>query len=86
MTKHTETANGVSTPEDFQILCVSSGRIHGRICGSKGSLLKVREEKCKREHCGVQVEFGDRVFFSSPDTFKTYANLWKGRSQVIPIQ
>jgi hypothetical protein len=39
--------------EDFQILCVPQGRIHGRTCGYKWSLLKVREAKYKREHGGV---------------------------------
>jgi hypothetical protein len=34
----------------FQILCALCGRIHGRTCGYKWSLLKVREEKGKREH------------------------------------
>jgi hypothetical protein len=31
-------------------------RIHGRTCGYKGSLLKVREERFKRKHVGAQVE------------------------------
>jgi hypothetical protein len=35
---------------------VLSGRIHGRTHGCKGSLLKVREGKCKGELGGVQVE------------------------------
>jgi hypothetical protein len=36
----------------FFVLC---GRIHGRTCGCKGSLLKVREGKYKGEHGGAQV-------------------------------
>jgi hypothetical protein len=31
--------------EDFQILCVPRGRIHGRTHGYEWSLLKVREEE-----------------------------------------
>jgi hypothetical protein len=27
-----------------------------------------------------------RVSFSSPGAFKTYANLWEGRNQGVPIQ
>jgi hypothetical protein len=38
--------------EDFQILCVPQGRIHGRTCGCKWSFLKVREGKYKRGTVG----------------------------------
>jgi hypothetical protein len=46
--------------EDFQILCVSLGRIHGRTHECKWSLLKVREGKYKRKHGGSQIESGER--------------------------
>jgi hypothetical protein len=29
----------------LQILCIPPGRIHGKICGYKGSSLKIREEE-----------------------------------------
>jgi hypothetical protein len=44
--------------EDFQILCILKGKIHGRTHGCKWSLLKVREGKYKREQGGAQVESG----------------------------
>jgi hypothetical protein len=54
--------------------------------GMKGSLLNVREGKCKREHGGPRWSLeAERVFFFS-DAFKTYTNLWERRNQVIPIQ
>jgi hypothetical protein len=67
-----------SVIRDFQILCVSPGRIHGRTRGYKWSLLKVGKGKYKGEHGGGQEESGG--------TFKTYADLWEGRNKVIPIQ
>jgi hypothetical protein len=69
------------------MLYVLPGRIHGRTCGRKWSLLKVRGGNYKREHDGAQLESGGRedVCFSSPDIFKAYANVWEGRNQVIPI-
>jgi hypothetical protein len=35
-------------------------RIHGRTCGYKESLLKVREKKYKVKHDGAQVEAGNQ--------------------------
>jgi hypothetical protein len=62
--------------KDFQILCVPWGRIDGRTCGYKWSLLKVREGKYEREHGGAQVESGGRgACVSSPGDFKIYTNL-----------
>jgi hypothetical protein len=46
----------------------------------KWSLLKVREGKYKRKYGEAQVESGSRACFSSPGTFKTYAELWEGRN------
>jgi hypothetical protein len=37
---------------------VLHGIIHGKVHACKWSLLKVREQKYKREHCGAQVESG----------------------------
>jgi hypothetical protein len=73
--------------EDFQILCVSQGRIHGKTHGCKQSLLNIKKGKYKGEHGGAQVEAGSQecVFLSSC-AFKNYNNLWEGRNQVIPIQ
>jgi hypothetical protein len=52
---------------------VSHGRIHGRTCGCKGSLLKVREEKYKREHGGHRWSLlAERVSFSFLGTFKNF--------------
>jgi hypothetical protein len=39
---------------------VPNGRIHGRTHGYKGSLLKVREGKYKREHDGAHLESAGR--------------------------
>jgi hypothetical protein len=39
---------------------VLHGRIHGRTCGCKGRLLKVRDGKYKREHGGALVESAGR--------------------------
>jgi hypothetical protein len=66
------------------IFFVPCGRIHGRTHRYKGNLLKVREQKYKREHGGQQVQSAVRECFSFSGTFKTYANLWEGRNQVIP--
>jgi hypothetical protein len=58
--------------EDFQIFCVPLGRIHSRTCGCKGSLLKVREGKCKREHCGCRWNLeAKRACCFSPGAFQT---------------
>jgi hypothetical protein len=73
--------------EDFQILCVPQGRMHGRTRGCKWSLLKVREGKYKRGHGGTRWKVGaERESFSFPGAFKTYANLWEGKNLVIPNQ
>jgi hypothetical protein len=37
---------------------VLHGIIHGKIHACKWSLLKVKEKKYKKEHCGAQVESG----------------------------
>jgi hypothetical protein len=42
---------------------VPLGRIRGRTCGCKGSLLNVRKGKYKREHGRVQVESADSMLF-----------------------
>jgi hypothetical protein len=41
-------------------LSVLPGRTHGRTCGCKWSLLKVRKGTYKKEHGRAQVEFGGR--------------------------
>jgi hypothetical protein len=62
--------NSLEFPNSFL-----QGRIHGRTCGYKWSLLKGRY---KREHDGAQVALGGRESFPSSGAFKTYADLWKG--------
>jgi hypothetical protein len=42
--------------EDYKILCIQVGRIHGRTCGCKESLLKVRKRKYKGKNGEAQVE------------------------------
>jgi hypothetical protein len=53
----------------------------------KWSLLKVREGKYKRSMVGLRWNLeAEKACFSSPGAFKTYAYLWEGKNQVIPIQ
>jgi hypothetical protein len=67
--------------EDFQILCVPCGRIHGRTPGCN-SLLKVRKGNYKRERGVTGGSRKQRVSFSLPGAFKTYANLKEGKNLV----
>jgi hypothetical protein len=61
--------------------CVQWGRLHRRTCE-----LKVWEVKYKGSLMGTGGICRQRECFSSPGVFKTYANLWEGRNQVITIQ
>jgi hypothetical protein len=72
--------------EDFQILCAPPGRIHGKTRGYKWSLLKVREEKYKREHGEAQVESGVGEHASLLQMLLKHADLKEGRNQVTRIQ
>jgi hypothetical protein len=61
------------------------GRIHGRTCGCKWSLLKG-----KQNSKGNMVEPRWKLEAKSPcfcfsGAFKTHHNLWEGEDQVIPI-
>jgi hypothetical protein len=52
--------------------------MQGRTHGCKGSLLNIREGKYERE-------LGRHRRNLEAGAFKTYANLWEGRNQVISI-
>jgi hypothetical protein len=68
--------------KDFHIVCVPRGRIHGRTCGWKGSLLKVRGGKLQKGAWWDQVEAGsrERVFFSLQVLLKPTLIHGKGRT------
>jgi hypothetical protein len=55
--------------------------------GYTWSLFKVREGRHKGEHGGDQVESGGQEsVLPFLGTFKTYACLWEGLNQLVPIQ
>jgi hypothetical protein len=69
------------------VLVLCHGRIHGRTCECKGSLLKVRKGKYKGEHGRSRWSLpAERVCFCFSGAFKTYDNLGEREKQVIPIQ
>jgi hypothetical protein len=54
-TQSVNSAGSLCDQKNFRFF-VPHGRIHGRTCGNKGSLLNVREENYKRERGTAQVE------------------------------
>jgi hypothetical protein len=62
---------------------VLSERIHGRTCGCKWSLLKVRKEKYKGEHGWPGGAWGQRICFCSSSVFKSMERGEPGESHPI---